>query len=92
MNLVYVHARVITAGTTNTTDVQIYNVTDSQDMLSTKITIDSTETGSDTAVTPPVINTTYDDVVSYDLLRVDVDAKSTTAPKGLIVTLGFQLP
>jgi len=92
MNLVSVHAKVITAGTTNTTDIQIANVTDAVDMLSTKITIDSAETGSDTAVTPAVINGTYDDVAAYDLLRIDVDAKSTTAPKGLIVTFGFQLP
>lgn len=90
LNLVWVHARVITAGTTNTTDIQIANVTDSVDMLSTKITIDSTETGSDTA-TPAVIDTTKDDVATYDLLRIDVDAVSTTKPKGLILTLGFQL-
>jgi hypothetical protein len=92
MNLVSVHAKVITAGTTNTTDIQIANVTDSVDMLSTKITIDSGETGSDTAATAAVIDTTKDDVATNDLLRIDVDAKSTTAPKGLIVTLGFQLP
>ena len=92
MNLVGVHARVINAGTTNTTDIQIANVTDSVDMLSTKITIDSGETGSDTAATAAVIDTTKDDVVTNDLLRVDVDAISTTAAKGLIVTLTFQLP
>jgi len=92
MNLVRVHARVITAGTTNTTDIQIANVTDSQDMLSTKITIDSGETGSDSAATAAVINASYDDVATNDLLRIDVDAISTTAAKGLIVTLEFQLP
>ena len=91
MNLSHCHAEVITAGTTGTTDIQVYNVTDSQDMLSTKLTIDSTETGSDTA-TPYVINTSYDDISENDLLRIDVDAVSTTAPKGLIVTLGFSLP
>lgn len=92
MNLVYVHAKVITAGTTNTTDIQIANVTDSVDMLSTKLTIDSGETGTDTAATAAVIDTTKDDVATNDLLRIDVDAISTTAAKGLIVTLGFQLP
>lgn len=92
MNLVSVHAKVITAGTTGTTDIQIYNVTDSQDMLSTKLTIDTGDTGSDTAETSAVINATYDDISSYDVLRIDVDAISTTAPKGLIVTMGFQLP
>ncbi len=92
MNLVRVHARCITAGTTNTMDVQIANVTDAVDMLSTKLTIDSAETGSDTAATPAVIDTTKDDVATNDLLRIDVDAVHTTPAKGLIVTLEFQLP
>lgn len=92
MNLVEVAARVITAGTTGTTDIQIANVTDAQDMLSTKMTIDSGETSTATAATPAVINATYDDVATDDLLRVDVDAVSTTKAKGLIVTLIFRLP
>ena len=92
MNLVAVHARVITAGTTGTTDIQIHNLSQTADMLSTKITIDSTETGSDTAATAAVIDTSNDDVASWDILRIDVDAVSTTAPKGLIVTLEFRLP
>ncbi len=92
MNLTEAHAEVITAGTTGTTDIQIRNVTDSVDMLSTKLTIDSAETGSDTAATPAVIDTTKDDVATNDLIAIDVDAVSTTAPKGLIVTLGFSTP
>lgn len=90
MNLITVHAEVITAGITGTTDIQIRNVTDSVDMLSTELTIDSNETGSDTAVTPAVIDTTKDDVATNDLLAVDIDAISSgTAPKGLLVTLEF---
>lgn len=84
-----VHARVVTAGTTNTTDIQIANVTDSVDMLSTKLTIDSGETGSDTG-TAAVIDATKDDVATNDLLRIDVDATSTTKAKGLIVRLEFE--
>jgi len=91
LNLSYCHAEVVTAGTTGTTDIMVYNVTDTVDMLSTVITIDSTETGSDTA-TPYVIDTANDDIAENDLLRIDVDAVSTTAPKGLLVTLGFSLP
>ena len=87
-NLVEVHAEVLTAGTTNTTDIQIANVTQSADMLTTKITIDSAETGSDTG-TAAVIDPLNDDVAENDLLRIDVDAVSTTPPKGLIITLGF---
>lgn len=90
MNLDKVHARVITAGTTGTTDIQIHNVTDTVDMLSTKLTIDSGETGSDTAATAAVIDTTKDDVATNDLLRIDIDAVSTTAPKGLILRLEFR--
>ena len=92
MNLVEVHAEVITAGTTNTTDIQIANATDSVDMLSTVLTIDSGETGSDSAATPALIDGTTDDVATNDLLRIDVDAVSTTAPKGLLITLTFRLP
>lgn len=92
MNLVDVHAEVITAGTTGTTDIQIANVTQAVDMLTTKITIDSGETGSDTAATAAVIDTANDDVAENDVIRIDCDAVSTTPAKGLIVTLGFKLP
>jgi len=91
-NLTYVHAEVITAGTTGTTDIQIHNVTQVVDVLSTKLTIDSGETGSDTAAITAVINLANDNVLENDLLRIDVDSVSTTAPKGLIVTLGFGTP
>ena len=88
-NLTYVHAEVITAGTTGTLDIQIHNVTSAADILSTKLTVNSGETGSDTA-TAAVIDTDEDDVVLNDLLRIDIDAVQTTAPQGLIVTLGFE--
>lgn len=89
VNLISVHAEVITAGTTGTTDIQVHNVTQALDMLSTKLTIDSGETGSDTAATPAVIDTANDNVAAHDLLRIDIDAVSSTAPKGLLITLGF---
>ena len=89
-NLTLPHGRVITAGTTGTMDVQIHNVTDSVDMLSTKLTWDSTEAGTDTAATPCVVNTTYDDVATNDVLRIDVDAVQTTPAKGMIIRLPFQ--
>lgn len=92
MNVVDVHAEVITAGTTGTTDIQIANVTQAADILSTKLTIDSGETGSDTAATAAVIDGAQDDLQLNDLIRIDVDAISTTAPKGLIITIGCRLP
>lgn len=91
MNLVGCHAYVVTAGTTNTTDIQINNVTQAVDMLTTKITIDSGETSSRTAATAPVIDTANDDVADGDIIRIDVDAVSTTPAKGLMLELVFQL-
>lgn len=90
LDLVEVHAEVITAGTTSSILlIHIYNVTEDVDMLETGITVDLTETGSDTADAPAVIDEEEDDVAENDLLRVDVDTISGVAPKGLIVTLGF---
>jgi hypothetical protein len=92
MDLVTVHAEVITAGTTGTTDIQIHNLAPAADMLSTVITIDSGETGSDTAAATAVIDTDNDDVATNDVIRIDVDAVSTTAAQGLLVTMEFRLP
>ena len=91
MNIVEVYARVITAGTTGTATIQINN-SRTGDVLSTRITIDSGETGSDTAAAQPVIDTTKDDIATYDSLRIDVDGVQTTAPLGLVVVIGFQYP
>jgi hypothetical protein len=89
MNLTAVHAQVITAGTTNSTTIQIANVTDAVDMLSTVMSIETTETSTATSASPGVIDATKDDVATNDLIRIDIDAVSTTAPKGLIVRLEF---
>ena len=94
MDLVEVHSEVITAGNGSTIDVQIHNATDGSDMLSTSLTIDDGETGSDSAGTGYAINGSEDDVATNDLIRIDVDGNGgdTTIAKGLIVTLGFRLP
>ena len=89
MILSTVAACCVTAGTTGTMDIMIRNVTDVVDMLTTKITIDSTETDSSTAATPAVIDTAHDDVATGDLLAVDIDAVHTTAAKGLLVSMTF---
>ena len=91
-NLVSAHAAVVTAGTTGTMDIQINNVTQATDMLTTVITIDSTEKTSYTAATPPVIDAANDDVATGDEIRIDVDAIHTTPGNGLSIILGFQLP
>lgn len=96
LQLVEVHAEDVTAATgtgTQTTDIQIANVTQSYDMLSTKLTIDEDETGSDTAATPAVIDQANqnDRVFENDVLRIDVDAvPDTTGGNGLFVSLGFK--
>ena len=85
-----VHAEVVTAGVGGLTNIMVMRWTGFawQDMLSTALTIDTAETGSDTALNAAVINTTQDNVVIDGMIRIDVDAiHSTTAAKGLIVTL-----
>ena len=59
------------------------------DVLTTKITIDQSEFDSSDAVAP-VIGTTYRDVLTKDVIRVDVDGAGTGA-KGLDVGLVFRL-
>ena len=89
--IVAVGANVFTAGVTGTTDVQLRNVTDSVDVLSTKVTIDSGEKDSKDAATPPVINATNAVVATGDQLTWDVDAvQSGTAPKGLFCWAALQ--
>lgn len=88
MDLVRAQAVVVTAGTTNATTVMIANKTDGVDMLSGAISIAS----AGTVGTVGTINTSTDDVATNDVLRIDVDSVSTTAPKGLIVVLEFRLP
>jgi hypothetical protein len=89
-DLVEAHSYVRTPGTTGTMDIQIANVTQAVDMLTTKLKIDSAENGSETAATPYVIDTANDDVAADDVLRVDVDVLHTTPALGLLVSLGFR--
>lgn len=87
-NLIAVAAHVTTVSSSGIPTIQIANVTDSVDMLSTKLTIDANEKDSKDAATPAVIDTTKDDVATGDELRIDVDVAGTGA-KGLIVELTF---
>jgi hypothetical protein len=95
MNLVGVAAQVQTAGTTGTMDMQIARIRAGTpaDMLSTKLTIDTTpDIDTKDAATPAVIDATNDDVATGDQIRIDVDAVHTTPAKGLVVELTFQMP
>ena len=57
-------------------------------MLTTKLTIDASETTSYTAATAAVIDTAHDDVATGDLIAVDVDVAGTRR-KGLGVVFTF---
>lgn len=91
MNLIDADAFVTTVSSSGTPTVQIRNITQAVDMLSTRITIDANEFTSYTAAAPPVINTANDDVAVSDLIAIDVDVAGTGA-KGLGVYLTFRLP
>ena len=91
-NLIGVAGKLTTASGGGTlVTVQIANVTQAVDMLTTKLTIDNGETDSSTAATAAVIDTANDDVATGDLIRIDVDAAGSGA-KGLIVELQFRAP
>lgn len=91
-NLVDVAACVQTAGTTGTMTIQVHNATQTADMLSTRITIDTGEVDTLTAAAAAVIDASNDDVATGDRIRIDVDGVHTTPAKGLLVELTFQLP
>ena len=93
MDLVEVHAEVFTApaGSTATFEISLNGA--STQMLSTNITIDASETGSDTAATAAVIKTSTDDVDTNDLIQINcTQIGSGTAGAGLLVTMGFRIP
>lgn len=82
------HASLGSVSSSGAVTVQIRNVTDAVDVLSTAITIDQSEFTSYTAATPPVINTSNDDVSTGDIIAVDVDGAGSSAA-GLSVHLTF---
>lgn len=91
MDLVAIETYVTTVSTSGKPTVQIRNVTQTADMLSTKCEIDANEKNSRDAAVPAVIDTANDDVAWGDHLAVDVDVAGTGA-KGLGVMLTFELP
>lgn len=90
MNLIDADAYVTTVSSSGLPTVQIRNITQTADMLTTKISIDASEFTSYTAAAAPVIDTGNDDVATGDLIAVDVDVAGTGA-KGLGVVLSFGL-
>src|ERR1041384_3191253 len=61
------------------------------DVLSTNITIDANEDGTETAAPPAVINTANDDLATGQWLRFNIDGAGT-GTQGLYVTVGIRKP
>lgn len=79
------------SGGTGVPTIQLRNVTDAVDILSTKLTIDSGETDSITAATAAVIKTAVDDVATGDQFAIDVDVAGTSTLY-CYVEIGFLKP
>ena len=77
-------------GSSGSTDIQIRRRRNGVevDMLSTKVTIAYNEYYA----RDEVIDTSNDDVTTGDMIYIDIDDVSGTAPKGLSVSLTFQEP
>ncbi len=92
-NLVGVAASVDTVSSSGLPTVQLRRKRSGSDvdMLSTKLSLDASETDSSTAATAAVIDTSNDDVATADRIYVDIDVAGTGA-KGLAVEMTFQLP
>jgi hypothetical protein len=91
MNLISAKAHVYTVSSSGLPTIMIHNLTDTSDMLSVAITIDENEKDSSSAATGETVNTSEDDVVTGDEIRIDVDTAGT-GTKGLEVRLTFDLP
>lgn len=90
-DLVRAAAAVKIVSTTGTPTIQLRDVTGTGDMLSTKITIDSGEKTSYTAVTAPVVDTTNDTLLSGQEIAIDIDSAGTAA-EDLYVILSVRKP
>jgi hypothetical protein len=86
LNLIDADIYVTTPASLGAVTVQVRNVTQAADMLTTRMTIDTGETTSFTAAAPPVIDTANDDVATGDIIAIDVDVAGTGS-KGLGVIL-----
>jgi len=80
-----VGAYVDTAGTTGVCTFDINEA--GSTILSTKITIDSTEKSSETAATPPVISDTA--IAADAIVTFDIDGIQTTPANGLVVWIDY---
>jgi hypothetical protein len=90
--LAAIGASVFTPGTGGSTSIQVRNVTQSVDMLSTPMLIEDGETGTQTSSQPGTIDTNNAVVAEGDLLVFDLTVTASSAPMGLIADLIFSAP
>ena len=90
-DLVDMSAGVSTVSSSGLPTFDLRNVTQSADVLTTKLSIDASEKHSKDATTAVVIDGNEDDMAEGDELRIDCDIAGT-GTKGLQVDLIFQLP
>ena len=88
-NIIEVAANIV-AGTALVT-IQIHNLTQTADILTTLLTIDANEKDSKDAAAAAVIDTGEDDLQTGDRLRIDIDGAGT-ATTWLDVQFTAQLP
>lgn len=85
----YVRAFVSVVGSGDVV-VQIRNITQAHDFLTTKITIDTGDFTSLTSGTPAAINMANAVVADGDLVAIDVDSAGGGTAEGLGVNVGFR--
>lgn len=78
------------SSTTGNPTIQLRNVTDAADVLTTKITLDTGEKTSYTAATPSVVDTGNDSFVTGNEIAIDVDSAGTA--EDVYVILSFRKP
>lgn len=88
-NIVEVAANMV-AGTA-AVSVQLHNLTQGADILSTLLTIDANEKDSKDAVTAAVIDSAEDNLTTGDRIRIDIDGAGT-GTTWLEVQITVQLP
>lgn len=87
--IIAAHAFLTTVSSSGALTIQVRNITDSVDVLTTAITIDASEFDSYTAAIPPLINFVNAQLAKSDRIAIDVDGAGTGA-MGLTVKLTVQ--
>lgn len=87
--LTYVRIYVSTVGSAALI-VQLHNITQAVDMLTTRAQIDTGDLSSKTSATPVVINAANSLVNDGDQIRVDVDSAGGGVAEGLGLVAGFE--